>query len=117
MNLCTNAIQAMKDAGELRVVVESIEIDVDREVMHGSLSAGRYASITVSDTGTGMDSATLERIFEPFFTTKRVGLGTGLGLALVHSIVTESSGAIDVESAPGRGTQFTIYLPTSSHLP
>ena len=117
MNLCTNAIQAMSGAGQLRVGVEPIEIAVEREALHGSLPAGRYASITVSDTGTGMDSATLERIFEPFFTTKRVGLGTGLGLALVHTIVTESGGAIDVESAPGEGTQFTIYLPTSSRLP
>jgi PAS domain S-box-containing protein len=106
MNLCTNAIQAMGGTGTLRVTLETAEVDVE-----GALAPGTYARLTVEDTGAGMDEATRGRIFEPFFTTKEVGKGTGLGLALVYGIVTDAGGAIDVASAPGRGTAFTIYMP------
>ena len=111
MNLCTNACHAMPAGGTLRVRLEAAKVTADRQLAHTVLHAGDYACLTVEDTGTGMDEATLARIFEPFFTTKEVGKGTGLGLALVYGIVTDSAGAIDVVSTPGRGSRFAIYLP------
>ena len=111
MNLCTNAIQAMGGKGTLRVTLETAEVGAERALAHGALVPGTYARLSVEDTGSGMDEATLGRIFEPFFTTKEVGKGTGLGLALVYGIITDAGGAIDVASAPGRGTAFTIYMP------
>ncbi|HEX6154667.1 MAG TPA: PAS domain S-box protein [Burkholderiales bacterium] len=111
MNLCTNACHAMPAGGTLRVKLEAAKVAADRQLAHTVLHAGEYACLTVEDTGTGMDDATLARIFEPFFTTKEVGKGTGLGLALVYGIVTDSAGAIDVASTPGRGSRFAIYLP------
>ena len=111
MNLCTNAVHAMGERGMLRIRLERTEIAAERVLSHSTLHPGSYAQLTVEDTGSGMDEATLGRIFEPFFTTKEVGRGTGLGLALVYGIVTDSGGAIDVASAPGRGSSFAIYLP------
>jgi PAS domain S-box-containing protein len=111
MNLCTNACHAMPSGGTLRVRLDTAKISADRQLAHTVLHAGDYACLTVEDTGSGMDEVTLTRIFEPFFTTKEVGKGTGLGLALVYGIVTDSAGAIDVASAPGHGSRFTIYLP------
>ena len=111
MNLCTNACHAMSKGGVLRVTLDSRIIESDRTFAHTTLHAGAYARLTVQDTGSGMDEATLSRIFEPFFTTKEVGRGTGLGLALVYGIVTDSAGAIDVASTPGQGSTFSIYLP------
>jgi PAS domain S-box-containing protein len=111
MNLCTNAIHAMGNAGTLRVRLEPAEVAAERTLAHTTLHAGAYARLTVEDTGSGMDEATFARIFEPFFTTKEAGKGTGLGLSLVYGIVTDSAGAIDVTSAPGRGSSFAIYLP------
>jgi PAS domain S-box-containing protein len=111
MNLCTNAIHALQDGGVMRVTLEPTDVASERPLAHSVLRAGAYARLTVEDTGSGMDEATQARIFEPFFTTKEVGRGTGLGLALVYGIVTDSAGAIDVTSAPGRGSRFAIYLP------
>jgi PAS domain S-box-containing protein len=111
MNLCTNACHAMPGGGVLRVALEVQEVESERPLAHSTLHTGTYARLTVQDTGSGMDEATLARIFEPFFTTKEVGKGTGLGLALVYGIVTDSGGAIDVASTPGRGSTFAIYLP------
>jgi signal transduction histidine kinase/DNA-binding response OmpR family regulator len=113
MNLCSNAIQAMSGAGSLYVALEATDISTERALSHGTLRSGRYVRLTVKDNGSGMDEATLSRIFEPFFTTKETGQGTGLGLSLVYAIVTDSGGAIDVRSAPGQGSTFTIYLPHS----
>jgi CheY-like chemotaxis protein len=111
MNLCTNACHAMPSGGTLSVRLDTARISADRQLAHSTLHAGDYACLTVQDTGSGMDEVTLARIFEPFFTTKEVGKGTGLGLALVYGIVTDSAGGIDVASAPGHGSRFTIYLP------
>ena len=111
MNLCTNACHAMGASGTLRVRLAATDAATGRTFRHTTLHPGTYACLTVEDTGSGMDEATLARIFEPFFTTKEVGKGTGLGLALVYGIVTDSGGAIDVASTPGKGTRLTIYLP------
>jgi PAS domain S-box-containing protein len=111
-NLCSNAIQAMSGGGGiLRVALETTDVSGERALSHGTIAPGRYVRLTVEDSGSGMDEATLSRIFEPFFTTKEIGQGTGLGLALVYAIVTDAGGAFDVKSAPGRGTTFTIYGP------
>jgi PAS domain S-box-containing protein len=111
MNLCSNAIQAMSGGGTLRVALETTDVSAERGLSHGTLAPGRYVRLTVEDSGSGMDEATLSRVFEPFFTTKEIGQGTGLGLALVYAIVTDSGGAIDVKSAPKQGSTFTIYGP------
>jgi signal transduction histidine kinase/ActR/RegA family two-component response regulator len=111
MNLCTNALQAMDGAGQLAVTLAATDLESERIFQHSTLAPGAYVRLTVEDSGPGMDDATLARIFEPFFTTKEVGKGTGLGLSLVYGIVTDSGGAVDVVSEPGRGSAFTIYLP------
>jgi signal transduction histidine kinase/CheY-like chemotaxis protein len=111
MNLCTNAIQAMGEQGTLRIALETADSGAERALAHGTLQPGPYARLTIEDDGPGMDEATIARIFEPFFTTKETGKGTGLGLSLVYGIVTDSGGGIDVASAVGRGSTFTIYLP------
>jgi predicted ATPase/signal transduction histidine kinase/ActR/RegA family two-component response regulator len=113
MNLCSNAIQAMSGEGSLDVALQATEISGERALSHGTLPPGRYVRLTVKDNGCGMDEGTLSHIFEPFFTTKEVGQGTGLGLAMVYAIVIDSGGAIDVKSACGQGSTFTIYLPQS----
>jgi signal transduction histidine kinase len=114
MNLCSNAIQAMRAGGTLRVMLETAELPTERALSHGTLGTGGYLRLIVEDSGSGMDEATLVRIFEPFFTTKEVGQGTGLGLSLVYAIITDTGGAIDVKSAPQQGSTFTIYLPSCS---
>ncbi|MBW8906049.1 MAG: PAS domain S-box protein [Betaproteobacteria bacterium] len=111
MNLCTNAMHAIAGRGSIRVTVEAFEAREERAFAHTTLAAGRYALLKVEDSGRGMDAQTLGRLFEPFFTTKEVGKGTGLGLSLVYGIVTDSGGAIDVTSTPGKGSCFAIYLP------
>jgi PAS domain S-box-containing protein len=111
MNLCTNAIHAMGEQGTLSVGLDVHPVAADRTLLHGTLHAGAYVRLVVRDTGMGMDEATIGRVFEPFFTTKEVGKGTGLGLSLVYGIVTDSGGAIEVQSEPGAGSTFTIYLP------
>jgi signal transduction histidine kinase len=93
------------------------EVVGERKLAHTVLRAGLYARLAVEDSGAGMDKATLARICEPFFTTKEAGKGTGFDLALVYGIVTDCGGAIDVESAVGRGRRFTIYLPRVESTP
>jgi nitrogen-specific signal transduction histidine kinase/ActR/RegA family two-component response regulator len=112
MNLGTNAWHAMRvGRGRLDVRLEACELDCDLGGLASKLRPGRYARLSVRDTGTGMDQATIDRVFEPFFTTKPVGEGTGLGLAVVHGIVEAHEGAITVQSRPGHGTVFSLYFP------
>ena len=105
MNLATNAVQAMPRGGTLRVSLDTVRVDAARATTIGSLGAGDYVVLKVADTGTGIAPEILERIFDPFFTTKEVGTGTGLGLSLVHGIVTELGGAIDVASRSARAAR------------
>ena len=112
MNLCTNAYYAMRErGGTLTITLDMARPEPGLAALHPPLSADQVVRLTVRDTGHGMDQATLERVFEPFFTTKPPGEGTGLGMSIVHGIVTRHRGAITVESEPGAGTAFTIFLP------
>ena len=112
INLCTNAFQAMSESGgEMAIDLREIEPDDAWRKRLPALKAERYIQLSVTDTGHGMDEATMERIFEPFFTTKAVNKGTGLGLSVVHGIITSYKGEITVESTPGKGSTFRIYLP------
>ncbi len=112
MNLCTNAWHALADGvGHITVGIDHVHIDVGNAKRLGGLPPGPYAHLWVSDDGIGMDTATREHIFEPFFTTKPVGQGTGLGLSVVHGIMTAHHGAIDVDSEPGKGSTFHLYFP------
>lgn len=112
MNLATNARDAMHPGGGvLSISTGVVELGHDFVSMHGYGAPGRYAAISVSDTGCGMDEETQKRIFEPFFTTKEVGKGTGLGLAVVYGIIKQHNGYVNVYSTPGIGSTFRIYLP------
>jgi two-component system cell cycle sensor histidine kinase/response regulator CckA len=111
MNLCLNARDAMPEGGVLTITTGNEDIASPVHGPHGVIAPGRYVTLTVADTGTGMDAATMSRIFEPFFTTKAPGKGTGLGLSTVYGIVGQSGGTISVTSAPGRGSVFKVLLP------
>jgi PAS domain S-box-containing protein len=111
MNLAINARDAMPRGGRLTIHIARARLDEAFARSHPGARAGEYALLEVSDEGTGMDAATLSRIFEPFFTTKGVGRGTGLGLSTVYGIVRQNGGYVDVESAPGAGSTFKVYLP------
>jgi len=114
MNLSTNALQAMeRGGGVLGVTLERLEVREPGSHSRGTLSPGRHVRLIVSDTGTGIRPAVLERMFDPFFTTKGVGSGTGLGLSQVHGIVSDLGGAIDVTTKPGEGTRFEVWLPVA----
>jgi len=116
MNLCINAGDAMPEGGRLSIRAWRQTIDTDSE-RFDLLSPGNYVVVEVSDTGVGMSEATLARIFEPFFTTKPKGKGTGLGLATAYAIVRDHGGHIAVQSVPGEGTSFSIYLPATTMAP
>jgi CheY-like chemotaxis protein len=112
LNLCTNAWHALDgNPGRIEIRLETVSLDCAEAVSLDGVRPGLYACLSVSDTGKGMDAATLSRIFEPFFTTKPAGQGTGLGLASVHGIVHNHDGAIKVVSQPGKGSTFHVYFP------
>jgi PAS domain S-box-containing protein len=112
MNLCTNAWHALPEqGGRLNVALAPVQVSAEQAATRLGLSAGPYVLLSVSDNGRGMPPEVLVRIFEPFFTTKKQGKGTGLGLAVVHGIVQSHHGAIFVQSTPGRGTLFEVFLP------
>src|SRR5258707_7940312 len=113
MNLCTNALQAMEHGGLLTVVLDRAAVPERCALSHGTLAAGPYVRLAVSDTGSGIPSTVLERMFDPFFTTKGGGEGTGLGLSLVHRIVADFGGAIDVTTQARAGTTLTAGLPAA----
>ncbi len=116
LNLCANAVQAMKSEGVLSVAAEVLELEAPLAVATSTLPAGRYVRLVVGDTGSGIAPHLLERIFDPFFTTKEVGVGTGLGLSLVHGIVTDLGGGIAVDSRVDAGSVFTVWLPWQSYV-
>ena len=116
-NLCMNAVQAMEErGGVLEVSLTRAEVDGAVAPLRHPLRPGPHAHLRVRDTGCGMTATVMARIFDPFFTTKPVGQGSGLGLAIVHRIVTNHGGAITVESEPGEGTTFHVYLPLRENI-
>jgi signal transduction histidine kinase len=113
MNLVINASEAMPEGGRIKIQTRNVALDDDHCRSFHGVKPGKYAELLIADTGRGMDTSKLEKIFEPFFSTKERGStrGTGLGLSVVQGIVESHGGHIKVESQPGKGTEFRIYLP------
>ncbi|MCG8638375.1 MAG: response regulator [Desulfobacterales bacterium] len=113
INLCTNAAHAMDDNSEgfLKIFLDTVDIDEKTDTRFAEIHPGKYLELTVKDSGKGIEPKIRERIFDPYFTTKEIGMGTGMGLAVVHGIVTNHNGKILVNSEPGKGTSISILLP------
>jgi len=116
MNLALNARDSMPEGGEIRIETADVEVDAKEAELHPDAKPGHYVLLRVQDTGTGIEDAVLPRVFEPFFTTKEQGKGTGLGLSTVYGVVKQSGGYIDVTSAVGQGTTFSVYFPRAVSL-
>ncbi|MEO5817357.1 MAG: response regulator [Gemmatimonadaceae bacterium] len=114
LNLAVNARDAMAGGGKLVLATDERTFSDSQNVAGASLAAGRYATLSVTDSGTGITPAVRERLFEPFFTTKERGHGTGLGLATVYGVIQQSGGGVDVHSVPGEGSTFTVYFPLAA---
>lgn len=114
MNLATNAVHAMDEKGELKVILREDTIGIEKNGIMGPIAPGIYSIIEVEDTGKGMDNALIERIFKPFYTTKGEGKGTGLGLSVVYGAMQSHSGNIEIESNRDKGTVFRLFFPKIS---
>ncbi|MEO8523655.1 MAG: PAS domain-containing protein [Caldimonas sp.] len=117
MNLMTNALQAMPHGGSLTLTLDDVHLESELACTTGSVIPGDYLKVSVEDSGVGIAPDLISKVFDPFFTTKEVGSGTGLGLSLVHGIVSELNGAIEVKSALAWGSTFIVYLPRSASIP
>jgi PAS domain S-box-containing protein len=117
MNLAINARDAMSEGGTLKISTSNVIIDDEYTKTYSYARTGRFVLLTIEDTGKGMDKFTIQKVFEPFFTTKKTGEGTGLGLSVVYGIIKEHQGWVNVESRPGKGAKFMIYLPACSERP
>jgi two-component system cell cycle sensor histidine kinase/response regulator CckA len=115
MNMAINAREAMPGGGTLTLETARVSFDQGSEGRYPGLRPGEYVMLAITDTGAGMSAGTRARVFEPFFSTKGVGQGTGLGLSTCYGIVRQSGGQIIVDSEPGRGTTFTVFLPRVEH--
>jgi PAS domain S-box-containing protein len=111
LNLCTNAVHAMPRGGQLLLTLQPIIIDTELATAQLQLQPGEYLQLSIADTGQGIEPEVVPRIFEPLFTTKEKGIGTGLGLAVVHGIITNLGGGISVDSQPGQGSTFNLFIP------
>ncbi len=114
LNLVVNARDAMPRGGKVTITTHLTEIDLDSVRHHSERRPGKFVTLSVADTGTGMDDQTLKRIFEPFFTTKDVGKGTGLGLPTAYGIIKQHQGWIEVYTQPGQGSLFEVFLPAKN---
>ncbi|SLM28221.1 putative Histidine kinase [Desulfamplus magnetovallimortis] len=117
INLCTNAAHAMEmNGGALEINVKKVIFDSSIDIQFKKLKPGRYVQLTIKDTGSGIAPELIDKIFDPYFTTKEVGKGTGMGLSIVHGIITSHDGAISVYSEPGKGSRFTVLLPLIENI-
>ena len=113
LNLAMNARDAMPDGGEMTFIIKALDVRPEDCCRRPGAKPGRYVVLSVEDTGCGMSEATRGRIFDPFYTTKPPGKGTGMGLAMVYGIVKDHGGWVELDSEPGRGTSFRVFLPAA----